>query len=1122
MKKKQKTPEIYFQASNRKLLHVMKLCFLFLWIALFQLSASELEQGTKVTLKLQNAPVGKVIDEIEKLSDYTINFSSKYVDVSRLINVDFKNAEIEEVLELVFKGTNIGYQIKNNQILLFDKIMQQPQKIQSVKGVVKDIKGEPIPGVSITVKGTTLGTITAVDGTYRLDLPADAKILMFSFIGMKATEVMLANQPMIDVILEEDTESLQEVVVVGYGSTSKTKLVSALTQVETKGLTEVPYTSSVSSLAGRASGLIVAETGGNYGNLPRISIRGGGEPTYVIDGIKANKEIFALIPPGDIEDITVLKDASAAAVFGFGSSNGVILITTKRSGKGKMQISYNMDYALQTNPLRPEFMSKYEKATFDNALAFNDGRPAIVDDKTLNDLKNNLDPERNPLNNPYDEMIKKAPSQQRHSLTISGSQNGTDVYLSANYFNQESVYKLGDNGLDRYSLRLNVGHKFEQIGLSTSAGMNFSRQAIQYPPSGEWLLWVSALGVRRGTPLYNPAGNYYGEGNGLAMMDPAAGYSKYETNRGIGDLTLKWEVPFIKGLTLKGVGLYRMEQGFNKLWSSGFRNSAPLYSWDNKPADMGKPTLFQETNRFNTYTLEGHVNYLRTLGRNHTIELTGVVVKSESRNDYFSAYRKDFISSAVDQLFAGDPNGQQTNGNASEGGSLGYVGRLKYDYKSKYILEASARYDGNDNFPSESRWELFPAVTVGWNMTEEEFLKPYFEKIALNSFKLRASMGNTGSIGEVNRFGYISNYTLNNSSYYIDGKWQGAFVEGPLVSRELSWQITQSRNLGLDFALQKNKLSGSIDWFFYRTTGYIGNPQTGYITPLGKPLPQVNLTSAFRRGGIEGSLSYHTNIGGVQLNVGGNISYFDQLWEKNDKENEIALKNPYTRTTHQTDYYTVGYQDLGYYQSINQIINSPRRLASTKTYMGDLSYEDTNGDGKIDGDDQRRIGKSSFPHITYGVTLNASYKGFTLDALIQGTSNRQMYLNASKWMDGTNAITYTILDDYWKEGNTDALFPRQSTELYWVNGQNNIVNSSFWLKDAWYVRLKSLSLSYDLKHRLLHEVNFINGCSIVLSATNLLTISPVTKYLIDPEIADYSTVSYPVMRTYNLGFRVTF
>lgn len=1098
---------------------------LLLFAVLAATAGSSYSQSARINLKMKDATIVDVFREIERTSEFGFFFKNDEMDLNRRVSIDLKNATIDEILKKILVD-NYSYKILDKNIIVTKSDVNNiGQQQKSVTGKVTDSSGATLPGVSVSIKGTTVGTITDSNGNYSLANVPENATLQFSFVGMKTQEVPIAGKTIIKVTMEEEIIGIGEVIAIGYGTTTKSKLVSAVTQVETKGLATSPYTSSVSSLAGRAAGLFVAETGGNYGSLPTISIRGGGEPAYIIDGIKSTKEVFALIPPSDIADISILKDASAAAVYGFNSANGIVLVTTKRAGKGKIQIAYGSDFSFQTNPLHPSFMTQYEKALFDNALSFNDGRSPTVDDATLNILKNNLDLVLHPQNLPYYDLLKKYTGQQRHSLTISGSQNNTDVYVSMNYFNQDAIYKQGNNGLDRYSMRFNMSHKFDQIGLTASSGLNISRQTTQYPSSGEWYLWIGALRTNRGTPFFNPAGNYYGEGNSMAQLDPAAGYAKSEQNHAIADLTMKWEVPFVKGLTVTAVGLYQMDNSFNKTWTSGFRNSAPIYTWDNMPSDMGLPVLNENTGRFNTYTMEAHIDYLRTFLKDHTIELTGVAIKSADRYDYFAASRKDYISSAVDELFAGSPVGQQTDGSASEAGRLGYVARLKYDYKSKYILEGSFRYDGNDNFPSEKRWGLFPAVTLGWNLGNEDFLKPYFNKIGLNSLKLRASVGMLGAQGSVGRFGYLSAYSLNNSSYYIDGQWKGSFVEGPLVSRDLTWQTTKSENIGFDFALLKNKISGSVDWFYYRTTGFIGSPATDYTTPLGKNLPQINTNSVFRRGGFEASLAYHTELKGVQINLGGNISYYDQLWEKNDAENIVNLKNPYTRITHQTDYYTVGYQDLGYFQSIDQIINSPRQPSSTKTYPGDLSYADTNGDGKIDGDDQRRIGKGSFAHIIYGTTLNASYKGFTIDGLIQGTSNRQMDLNAGNWntwMDGPNAITYTILQDYWRADNQDALFPRQSSDLSDVNGSNNVVNSTFWLKDAWYIRLKSLSLSYDLKSSILKKASFIGNCAIILSGTNLLTISPITKYMMDPEIADYGSYSYPVMRTYNLGLRVTF
>jgi TonB-linked SusC/RagA family outer membrane protein len=450
---------------------------------------------------------------------------------------------------------------------------------------------------------------------------------------------------------------------------------------------------------------------------------------------------------------------------------------------------------------------------------------------------------------------------------------------------------------------------------------------------------------------------------------------------------------------------------------------------------------------------------------------------------------------------------------------VGYIGRFKYDFDGKYIFESNFRYDGNDNFPSSKRFGLFPSLSAGWNISKENFAQPILDKVGLSSLKLRGSWGILGSANNVGRFAYIPVYNLNQNNYFLNGKYITGFSEGNLVSDALTWSENEARNIALDFGFMDNKLTGTVEWFYNRLTGFIGNPQDQYTTPLGKNLPQVNTDSAKRKEGIELMLNYKDSFGDVDFYASGNISYFDQLWEKRYDEQESSLKNPYSRLTGQKDYYTTGYTSLGYYQSLDQIINSPRRLGSTQTMLGDLMYEDKNGDGRIDGDDFRRIGKADFPHVTYGLNLGANYKGFGLDMLFQGTSNRQMYLGGI-WNNELNHKIYKIQDNDWRPDNTDALFPRTST-FNGVNGNNNRVRSTFWLKDAWYLRMKSARLSYDFKHSLLKDSSF-NSFSLVFSATNIFTISPIKKYHLDPETSSADNYGYPIQSTFNLGLRVGF
>lgn len=1085
-------------------------------------------QMKTISLKMEQARIVEVLNAIENQSQFRFIYSPNTFDVNDKVTVTVNNQQIDNVLKELFTGKKVTYQVFEKQIVLSSTDAMQSQKDRKVNGKVTDSAGEPLPGVAVVVKGTTQGTVTSFDGSYELTVPAGNDILLFSFVGMASQEVSVGNKSEVNVIMKESAIGLEEVVAIGYGTTTKRKMVSSISSIGTDEIADAPYTSVINGLAGRTPGLFVRESGGEYGSTPTISIRGGGEPAYVIDGILASKSEFSMIPAHDIETISFLKDASAAAVYGFNSANGVVLISTKKGNKEKISLSYSGIYAMQRPTLLPDYLSPYEIALMKNQAAFNDGLPAVVSDEMLNTLKNNLDPIRYPNLNPFDEAVKKGAMQKEHNISLNGTIENTSIFMSLNYYGQDGIYKTSSRGLNRYSFRSNISHNFKTIGLTVDGNVNYQRSLKVSPATSSWEIWSHVRNWGSGAPLYNPDGNYYGLQNPLAEADDRGGYNHQEVNRLNGKLSFVWEIPHVKGLTLKAIGNYRLDHGFNKFWSANQRNSAPIYTWDNQVSDMGKPSLSESTGRTYRYDLEGHVNYQRTFAQKHTVELTGVYSQSEAVYDGFSAYRKDFVSPAVDQLFAGSAEGKDNSGNASESGRIGYIGRVKYDYDAKYILEGNFRYDGYDGFPTDQKYKLFPSMSFGWNIDREAFIKPLMEKIQMNSFKIRASWGELGKLGENDdeiaalRFSHLSVYNLVNNVYYMGDTWRTGFQEGPLTpsAGTTSWYEVNSKNLGFDFGFWNSKLSGSFDWFYYRTTGFLGSPAASYTTPLGKPLPKINTDSAHRRGGVELNANYKTRIDEVIINVGGNISYYDQLWEKKYDEDTTSLKNPYSRQTQQKDYYTRGYINQGYYQDLNQVLNSPRRLGSTETMPGDLVYQDFNGDGRLDGDDQIRIGKSDFPHIVYGFYLNAEYKGFTLDALFQGTSNRQVYLGGM-WRNEINHKLYQIQTDSWTPENRNALFPRTSS-FNNVNGSNNNVTSDFWLVDAWYLRMKSLSLSYNLKSSLLRNLNEISQCSILLSATNLFTISPVTKYYMDPETSSSDNYGYPVAKTYSIGLRVTF
>ena len=1108
---------------SSKTKQIMRLTSVLFISLAFQMSASVSSQN--VTFKGSNLSARKVLSVLKAQTDYVFFYEREILNDFQPVNLNLQNASIETALKSAFANEAISWNIVDKTVFLATKKELPAVKLEVlqiiIKGTVTNEKGEPIPGANVLAKGSTVAVQTDADGNFSINVSNNVTKLVVSFVGMESQEVIIGKNPLI-IVLKEQGQKLEEVVIsVAYGKSSKKKLVSAIATIDTKEIANAPYTSVVNGLAGRAAGLFVQESGGEYGSLASISIRGGGEPAYYVDGIKASKGEFSRIAASDIENISVLKDAAATALYGFDAANGVVLVTTKRGDNQKIKFSYSGNYAFVTPSLEPKYLTAYEKAIYKNKVYFNDGLPAVYDAEMLNILKNNLDPIAHPNTNAYKELIKPSSAQLAHNLSMNGTVNNTRVFMSLDYFSQDGIFKTGsDLGFKRYAYRSNISHKFEDIGLLVEGNMTLQHSLKVTPPRGSSNILSHVRNWNPGDPFYNPEGNYYGQENPLSEADDRAGYQNDEVNFVKGGLSLGWDVKGVKGLKLSTRGNYVYDSSFYKYFSANQRNAAPSYTWANLLENSGKANINQSTARSLSYNLEAQIDYKNTFFDKHTVELTGVYVQNEANGDNFSASRRDFSSPAVDQLFAGSSVGKDNNGNGYESGSIGYIGRLKYDFNSKYVLEANFRYDGYDGFAPGAKFALFPSVSLGWNVDREEFIKPLMEVVGLSSLKFRASIGKIGSA--FGRFSYLSVYNLQNNNYYIGGEYVTGFSEGGLTPSNdaATWTTTESKNVGVDFGFMNNKLTGSFDAFYYRTTGYLGSPASIYTTPLGQGLPQINTDSAFRRGGVELGLNYKTNIDDVKLNIGGNVSYYDQLWEKNANESLTDLKNPYKRSTQQVDYYTNGYISQGLYQSYDQMINSPRRLGATQMYLGDIVYQDFNGDGRLDGDDQVRIGKGSFPHITYGANLNAEYKGFSLAVLFQGTSNRQMYLG-DIYRNGINQKNYVIQTDSWTPDNTDALFPRASS-FDSVNGSNNIAGSDFWLKDAWYLRLKSLSLSYDLKNFFLKDYKGISNCALSFSGTNLFTISPLNKFYLDPETSSDNNYGYPVGKTFNIGLRTTF
>ena len=1088
----------------------------------FQLLASNTKaQNAVIELPSNSVTVETLFKEIEKQTDYLVVYSNRELDVKAEVMLSKRKAKVSELLNELFRNTNLKYEHTNNYIVFSKKSneIDAPQQTKrKVTGTVIDRNGESIIGASVMEKGTKNGVITNINGEFSIDV-ADKSSLAISYVGYISQTIPVNGKSQITIQLIEDSKTLDEVVVIGYGSTSAKKMVAAVTAIKGETLQDLPFASVTSALQGRATGVIVQNQGGEPGSTPSISIRGGGAPTYVIDGVVTTDWDFKTLNPNDIESLSVLKDAASLAVYGSRAADGIILVKTKEGRKGKTSIVYTFNAQYSQPTILTDKIDSYTYANVQNQAAMADGYGEYhtYSKEEMDLIRNQSDLFKYPNTNWFDLGLKNFAPEYRHSLSMTGNQKNINYYLSLGTFDQGSLYKSDALNYSRYNLRSNVNTTFEEIGLKVAVNINAAYEKQKYPSFASNQIWDHLNNKKPLELAYNPDGTLSSiTDHPLMEMDERSGYNKNDGLYLNTQFTADWALPWVKGLSFGTMLNYRLNASHVKKLSA----RAPQYNQDGTLVVVTKPTLKEDAYFGDAYNFELSAAYTHTFAEKHSIDAKGVFTISENNGSYFWASRKDYLSTTVDQLFAGSSIGMQNSGNSDEGGRMGFVGRLKYDFDSRYYIEGSFRYDGSDNFAPGHRWGFFPSVALAWDITEETFFKNLNLK-NINLLKLRGSYGETGTESGVNRFGYLSTYSLVENSICIGGNLQSGFNEGALVSPELlSWYTRSSLNYGIDAAFFNNHLKGSVDYFFYVTKGGLVSPADRYVTPLGTSLPQIKSDNEHRREGFELSLRWDNKIGSdFYYEVGTNMTYYNNLYVKNQGESLSSLKNPYKRSTHQTDYYNVIYIDNGLYQTPNQVLGVPRRPQSSSTKLGDIVYEDINGDGKIDGEDQVRWGMPASPHFTYGFDFAFGYKGFSLSGLLYGTGKRNMEFGVTAKKNEAMWILNDYQLDYWREDNRDATFPRASLEAT-VNGGNNQAGSTFWVKNASFLRLKNLTLEYDFKYKLLKNAKWLSTCRVNITGTNLFTISDVMDYF-DPETTS-TNGGYPTQRVYSLGVTVGF
>jgi TonB-linked SusC/RagA family outer membrane protein len=1115
-------------ALFQKIPIAMRLSLLFMFLLVFQMHAENIHsQDTKISLSMRNSTVEKVLQSIEEKSEYYFLYNNKLINVDRKVDVKVKNAAISEILNKLFDSEGVEYEVEGSQIILSPKEMysqttsvtgDSQQQKKTITGVVVDQFGTPIIGANIIEIGTTNGTITDIDGEFRLSVENNANINI-TYIGYIGQDISTQGRSSFKITLVEDTEMLDEVIVVAYGTSSARKTASAVSSIKTDKIDELPYTTTSASLQGRVAGVIVQQSGGEPGSsTPILSIRGGGTPLFIIDGIIRSSEEFNSLTASDIESMSILKDASATAVYGAQAGNGILLVTTKKGSNG-LNIDYTGGLDMSKPTTLADRVGALDYVLASNAAARYDGQGeyALYPKNEVDAIAKGTS--QNYGNQDwYEEATRNFAPQSRHNVTIHGrTDNGISHFTSLGVYDQKSIFKQSHNNhYQRYNVRSNISTTFDEYGLEVGFNLdgNYSKRTPN--PYGQENIWRNLLGYNKAIDkIYNDDGTYTAlDVHPIVYLDSRSGYINQYNNNVNAQGYIDWKLPWVKGLSAKLTGNSNYLSYDNKSFSS----RAPQYSngelvGGDRPKELGMNRSWTRGN-----TVEFGVNYALELGL-HFLEAQGVYSYYDEYNEWFNASRIGFISNDFDQLSSGDASTKDNSGGAAERTRIGYVGRLRYTFANKYFLESNFRYDGSDNFAENKRWGLFPSAAAAWALSEENFMKPLIDNDIIDFAKIRASYGVVGLEDGVARFGYIPVYNYSAQSTVIGGRFVPGFSEGNLVSPDiLSWYTKNIFDVGADLAFLENALTVSLDYYYYRTKGYLISPQNRYSTTLGKSLPQVKSNSVHRRAGYEASAKYKNSYKGLKYELGFQFTTYNELWEVKEDEALTDLMDPRKRMTHRKNVYGSSYYyNDGLYTDNESILDSPRRLSSAELKQGDLKYKDINGDGKIDSDDQIKIGKPFFPLFDYGFDFNLEYNGFFLNGLFQGTGDR--YTELALLYKGGNIVSsnYNFQLDFWTPDNQDAKFPRSSA-LQSTNSGNNTVNSDFWLINAKYFRLKSLQLGYDFKKILFKNYSGISRFKVSLLGTNIFTISDTMDYF-DPEAYNYGE-GYPVQKTYSIVLNI--